>query len=247
MKMDDKIKFALESTEVLVHPRKFLATYESTTVRYFILTTPFYIEFEGKSSDSETVVREGRITWQKPKLITPYYILRMEGFSNEARQAFQMMANENTDIAMMLYRLKFIKEYDHMDIVSGSIGDVRKKIETDIEKKQDPFCAVIKGIDEYWDISLTKFIYELMLNSAYYSQIPDFNRRSLLYAGPGGLPVLSKDSNGIPVAAKNEIENLFILYRKGEIDAKRLKEEIDSWGLFDYYQDRFFNLFKRSN
>ena len=246
MRMEEKIRFAMENTEVLVQPRKFLSTYDSTTVHYYILTAPFYVEFEGRTSDSETVIREGRITWQKPKLITPYYILRMEGFSDEAKRAFQMIANENSDLAMMLYRLKFIKDYDHMDIVSGSIGEIRKKIEADIEKRQDPFCAVIKGIDEFWDISLTKFIYELMLNSAYYSQIPDFNKNSFINMGPSGFPVLSKDSNGIPVAAKKEIENLFGLYKKGEIDAKKLKEEIDSWGLFDYYQDRFFNLFKRN-
>src|SRR3989304_7321731 len=102
MNMDEKIKYAIENTEVLKQPKKLLSTYDSTTIHYYILTVPFYIEFEGKAKESETVIREGRITWQKPKLITPYYILRMEGFSDEARQAFQMIANENSDLAMML-------------------------------------------------------------------------------------------------------------------------------------------------
>jgi len=243
--MEEKIRFVMENTEVLVFPKKFLSTYESTTVHYYLLTTPFYIEFEGKKPDSETVIREGRITWQKPRLITPYYILRTEGFSEEARKAFQMIAGENSDIAMMLYKLKLTKDYDRMDIVSGSISDVRKNIEVQVEKKGDPFCAVIKGVDEFWDVSLTKFIYELMVSSAYLANIPELSGRNLISAGPGGLPVLARDESGVPLAAKNEIENLFALYRKGEIDSKKLKEEIDNWGLFDYYQDRFFNLFKK--
>jgi hypothetical protein len=145
----------------------------------------------------------------------------------------------------MLYRLKFIKDYDHMDIVSSSISDVIRKIDEDIEKRQDPFCAIIKGVDEFWDVSLTKFIYDLAVNSAYFSQLPELNKNQLISLSTTGLPLLSKDSLGVPIAAKIEIENLFMLYEKGEIEANRLKEELDSWGLFEYYQDRFFNLFKK--
>ena len=243
--MEEKIKFALENTQILVQPKKFLSTYESTTVQYYMLSTPFYIEFEGKSRDAETIVREGRVTWQKPKLITPNYIMRMEGFSNEAKQAFEIYAAENADIALMLYRLKFIKDYDRMDIVSSSIEQVKEKIEADIEKKQNPFCAIIKGVDEFWDVSLTKFIYELMASSAFYSHMPDFKRKSYVNISPSGTAVISRDSNGIPIMAKNEIENLFKLYEDGQADSRQLKEELDRWGLFDYYQDRFFNLFKK--
>jgi len=243
--MEEKIKFAIENTEIIKQPKKFLSTYESTTIHYYILTVPFYLEFEGKSAEAETIIREGRITWQKPKLITPYYIIRMEGFSEEAKKAFRMLAGENADLALMLYRLKFIKDYDHMDIVSSSISDVIRKIDEDIEKRQDPFCAIIKGVDEFWDVSLTKFIYDLAVNSAYFSQLPELNKNQLISLSTTGLPLLSKDSLGVPIAAKIEIENLFMLYEKGEIEANRLKEELDSWGLFEYYQDRFFNLFKK--
>jgi hypothetical protein len=246
MEMEEKIKYVMENTEILMFPKKFLSTYDTTTVHYYLLTSPFYIEFEGKNKDAETVIREGRITWQKPRLITPYYILRTEGFSEEAKKAFQMIAVENLDIAMMLYKLKLVKDYEHIDIVSNSLEEVRKRIESDVEKSSDPFCAIIKGVDEFWDVSLTKFIYALMADSAYFAQIPEFSRKNYINLDPGGLPVVSRDDYGIPLAAKNEIEILFSLYMKGEIDIKKLKEEIDNWGLFEYYQDRFFNLFKKT-
>lgn len=245
MNMEDKIKSAMENTEILMFPKKLLSTYESTTVHYYIITNPFYVEFEGRNKDEETVVREGRITWQNPKLITPYYILKTEGFSEEAKKAFQILAGENSNVALMLYKLKFIKDYDHIDIISNSLNEIRLKIEAEIAKREDPFCAIIKGVDEFWDVSLTKFIYELMLNSAYFSQIPEFSKKNYISTDTSGIRVVSRDVFGIPVVAKNEIENLFKLYEKGEIDIGQLKNEIDNWGLFDYYQDRFLNLFKK--
>ncbi|MBN1298154.1 MAG: hypothetical protein JW997_00545 [Actinobacteria bacterium] len=246
MEMEEKIRMAMENTEILLQPKKLLSTYESTTVKYYILTNPFYLEFEGKKQDDETVIREGRITWQKPKLITPYYIMRMEGFSEEAKKAFMIAAGENADIAMMLYKMKFIKDYDHMEIVNDSLENVTHRIESDIEKYNDMFSAIIKGVDEFWDVSLTKFVYELIVNSAYYSHLPEFNKNSMINYDMNGLPVIAKDYNGIPFMAKKEIENLFIMYKNGEIDAKHLKDEIDSWGLFDYYQDRFLSLFRKN-
>ncbi len=245
MDMDDKIKYALENTEILKAPKKYLSTFESTTVHYYMLTTPFYLEFEGRNGDSETIVREGRITWQKPKIITPYYLMRLEGFSEEAKKAFSILAGENADIAMMLYKLKFIKEYDHMDIVANSVQEITRKIDAEIEKNANPFCAIIKGLDEFWDVSLTKFIYDLALKSAYFSNMPEMSANQLVNFDSSGFPVLSRDAYGIPVAAKNEIEKLFQLYEKGDIEAIRLKEELDSWALFEHYQDRFFNMIKR--
>jgi hypothetical protein len=47
------------------------------------------------------------------------------------------------------------------------------------------------------------------------------------------------------VAAREEIERLFKLVKKGELEPVKLKEELDNWGLFEQYQDRFFNLFKK--
>lgn len=245
MSMDEKIKYAIDNTEVLKQPKNLLSTYDSTTIHYYILTVPFYIEFEGKTKDSETVIREGRITWNKPKLITPHYIMRMEGFSEEAKKAFEMLAGESEDLALMLYKLKFVKDQDSMDIVSVSMEELARKIDDEIEKRKDPFCAIIKGIDEFWDVSLTKFIYEIIVKSAYLSQLPDLSARNLINLNPMGMPVISKDYLGIPFAARLEIENLFKLYENGEIDASRIKQELDSWGLFNLYQDRFFNLFKK--
>lgn len=245
MEISEKIRLALENTEVILEPKELISSYSSTTVHYFMLAVPMYLKFEGRSKDSETIVREGRITWQKPKLLTPSYMLRLEGFSDEARKALEMLAMEDNDLAMLLYRLRLVRDSEKMDIVSESLNTVLDRIIDDINKSGDKHTAVIKGIDQFWDVSLSKFTQELMTKSAYNSQLPDMMEGNTIGMNSSGFPVIARDRSGIPVAARKEIEILFKLFEKGEIKPSRLKNELDRWEVFDQYQDRFLTFFKR--
>jgi len=246
MELEEKIKKVINETEVIKQPDKLLASFDSTTIHYYMLATPMYLEFEGKEPDAETVIREGKIVWQKPKVITPSYMLRVEGFSGEARKALEIMAEEDNDLAMILYSLRMSRDFEKMEIVSNSIPLVAKKISGDIEKRKDPYSAIIKGVDEFWDVSLSKFVQEVVTKSAYFSQLPDLLKNSSIRVNSEGFPVITRDTTGYPVIAKNEIEILFKLFEKGEIQSLELKQELDRWGMFDKYQDRFFKYFKRS-
>lgn len=245
MNLEKKIKQVIENTEIIKQPDKLLASFDSTTIHYYMLSVPMYLEFEGKSSEAETVIREGRIIWQKPKVITPSYMLRVEGFSGEARKAFEMLAEEDRELAMILYGLRLSRDFEKMDIVSNSLASVAKNISDDIKKRRDSFSAIIRGVDEFWDVSLSKFIQEIVTRSAYYSQLPDLLRESTIRVGSRGFPVVTRDRTGYPVIAKKEIEILFKLFEKGEIEPQHLKQELDRWGMFEQYQDRFFKYFKK--
>ncbi len=245
MELEEKIKKVIQDTEIIRHPDKMLASFDSTTIHYYMLTTPMYLEFEGRSSVAETVIREGRIVWQRPKVITPSYMLRVEGFSGEARKAFEILAEEDADLAMILYGLRMSRDFEKMEIVSNSIASVARNITGDIERKKDSYSAVIKGVDEFWDVSLSKFIQEIVNKSAYYSQLPDLLRNSTVRVGNEGFPVITRDRMGYPIIARNEIEILFKLFEKGEIEPIELKQELDRWGLFEQYQDRFFKYFRK--
>ena len=180
MKMEDEIKRAIKETKILKHPEQLITSFSSTTVHYYILTVPLYLEFEGRSLQSETVIREGRMTWQRPKLITPAYMLKVEGFSDEARKAFEMMAMEDSDLAMLLYGLKFKKDSEKMEIVPEPLSAIAEKISGEIDKSKDPYCVIIQGVDEFWDVALSKFVQEMMVKSAYFSQMPDFRIISMV-------------------------------------------------------------------
>ncbi len=244
MELSKKIRLALKNTEVILEPKELISSHSSTTVRYYMLAVPMYLQFEGRSMDSETIVREGRIIWQKPKLLTPSYMLRLEGFSEEARKALEMLAMEDNDLAMLLYRLRLVRDSEKMDIVAESLNTVLDKIMEKIKKSDDKHTAVIKGVDQFWDVSLSKFTQELMTKSAYYTQLPDMVEGNAIGVNSSGLPIITRDRAGIPVAALREIEILFKLFEKGEIKPSRLKGELDRWEVFDQYQDRFLRFFK---
>jgi len=108
---------------------------------------------------------------------------------------------------------------------------VVEKLNAKIDKRGDPLAAIIKGQDELWDVSLIKFIYEVTRSS-----VPD----NLRQMGSRGL--LDMDAKGIPVDARLRIEELFRKVKRGEIEPRDLKDELDRWGLFEEYEDRFFDV-----
>ncbi|MEA2022536.1 MAG: hypothetical protein U9N08_08740, partial [Candidatus Caldatribacteriota bacterium] len=234
--MDKRIKYAFEYTKILRRPKQLISTFGSSNIHFYVLTEPVYSEFT--KDKKETVVREGKVSWYQPKLFMPNYMFRIEGFSKEAKKAFETLSNEYPDLAGILYKFKVSKELDEMNFVSDTLLNVAENINQQIEKKGDSLSAIIKGVPGLWDVSLSKFILDMMARSAYLAQIPDFTQKGFLGLNQTGQTVVAKDRNGIPLIAKEEIEKLFNLVKNGELEPVRLKEELDKWGLFPQYQDR---------
>jgi hypothetical protein len=83
-----------------------------------------------------------------------------------------------------------------------------------------------------WDVSLMKFIYELTNRSAR-SNFDDLRTNGLLGV-----------DNGVPREARHRIERLMDLARAGKADPADVHRELERWGLFEEYQDRFLGLFR---
>jgi hypothetical protein len=47
---------------------------------------------------------------------------------------------------------------------------------------------------------------------------------------------------GIPIGARQIIEEMFQQAARGEIKVHDLEQELNRWGIFEEYQDRFFAL-----
>ncbi len=243
MDMDKRIQYAFEHSEILKWPKQLLSSFGSSEVHYHVLTEPVYQEFTKK--EEETVIREGKVSWFRPQLLTPEYMLRIEGFSEEAKKTLLSIAGEMPDMASILYHFHFKREVDSMNFVSGSIESVAEKISKEIDERGDNLSTIIKGVGDLWDISLSKFILNMITRSAYQSQFPELRRSGLIRYNTMGYQVISRDAQGVPLIAKKEIETMFDMVKHGDMEPKDLKIELDRWGLFEYYQDRFFELFKR--
>jgi len=52
-----------------------------------------------------------------------------------------------------------------MNIVSDALPAVVAKLNEDLDKRGDPLTAIIKGLDEMWDVAIIKFIFEMTQRS----------------------------------------------------------------------------------
>jgi len=232
MESEERIRHAVINTQIIRAPRQSLATFGATNIYYYLVAEAAYNEIV---KGEETVIREGRVIAEKPRIVTPFYLSRVQGFSSEARKYFEMLMTHIDPNSPGLY-YAYRNEPKELTVVSDNIATVVARLNDDIEKKGDPLTSIIKGEDTLWDISILKFIYELTQRSVS-SNIQQLNQRGLL----------NVDAGGLPADARIRIEHLFQLVEKGELEPAELKIELDRWNVFEEYQDRFFALFKRKH
>ena len=230
---DQRIKYAVEHTEILRLPKQALSTFGTTNIYYYLLTEPVYKDF--LENTTETVVREGRVIAQKPRIVTPYYLSRLDGFSSEAKRYFDILSKTHgADTLGLFYTYK--NEPKELTIASDNLLSVVGKLNAEIDERNDSLTSIIRGVDELWDVSLMRFIYELTQSSL---------QSNLLQMGSRGL--FDMDSGGVPADARLRIEELFKRVSKGDDEPNELKAELDRWNLFEEYEDRFFTIFKKGH
>jgi hypothetical protein len=182
---DDRIRHAVEHTEILRAPKQSLYTFGTTNIHYYLVTEPVYSELV--NSTTETVVREGRVIAERPKIVTPYYLSNLDGFSSEARRYFGALVEEHgANVRGLFYTYK--NEPKELTIVSDNLLSVVEKLNAEIDRRGDPLMTIIKGEDEFWDVSLMKFIYE-MTRSSLQDNLSQMGSRGLLNMDAAGIPL----------------------------------------------------------
>jgi len=230
MESDERIKEAVLNTRIVRAPKQSLATFGTTNIYYYLVAEA---AFNDIMKTSETVIREGRVIAERPRIVTPSYLSRVQGFSAEAKKYFQLILNAYPPDSPGLY-YSYRNEPKELNIVSDDTTTVLSRLNSEIDRKGDPLMSIIVGEDTLWDVSILKFIYEITERSV---------RENVRQLGQRGL--LNMDASGLPADARLRIERLFELVNKGELEPSELKIELDRWNVFEEYQDRFFSLFKR--
>lgn len=228
---DLEILFALENTRVFRQPRRKLASFGNTVLKYFLLTVPAYTGLV--QGEPETVIREGTVTAQRPVIVTPSYMLNLEGFGEEARRSmehFGRVYGPNSPGLMYAYK----NEAAGTSIVAGKLDAVAHRVTGDLNKAGRDLAVVLIGVDSLWDVSLLKFIYDYTAAS-FEENVQELQGHGLLEPDP---------TAGIPRGSVQRVEALFQAVARGEGEPTILKAELDRWGLFDRYEDRFLALFR---
>ncbi len=229
---DARILSALEETRVVRQPRQHLSTFGVTNLRYFLVTAPAYAELH--QGGPESVVREGRVIAKRPEVVTPAYLLNLQGFGEDARRTLDLLARRlGANAPGLLYAYQ--NEAHRLNIVSGEPDQVADRIKDDLDGRGEALAVVLRGLDDLWDISLLKFIFEYTAASAA-SNTSELMGRGLLDPDPAA---------GVPKAAIQRIERLFAEVQAGHAEPTALKQELDRWGVFRHYEDRFLGLFRR--
>jgi len=243
MSLDPKtIREVARQTEVLRAPKQTVSSFGLTAVEYYLLSEPVYGELLPGSGDvpgesagqgqRETVVRVGLITSERPQIVTPYYLLNLfRGFAHgeEFAQHLHKAYGPHAPGFMYSYR----NDLKETSIVSDPLPVVAGRLSDQLDQRGEALAAVIRGVDHLWDVSLMKFIFELTVQSLG-QNVADLGRMGLL-----------GQERGLPKAVRARLDDMFAAVTGGELNPAELKAELDRWGVFAEYEDRFLDLFRR--
>ena len=209
--------YAVNNTEVVLLPRGRLETFGSTLIHYSLVT-------ELMDTVGQVRVREGRIQSFRPEILTPQSFSEspLEGFhAGQAEDFIRWLREHESDLVLLKYGFKIRHETVTESIVHDSIDNVLDRVATDLKAKEDPLCALVRGVDEPWEVCLLKLLFEVVRRSA-----------------PGNARDLRADPDG----TRHEIEHAFRMAANDRAQLAPLAALLTRLGKFKDYEDRFYAL-----
>lgn len=174
MPTEDDFQYALENTEVIRPPAGQIATFGSTSFRFFVIT-------EIMDRVDQVRVRDGRVHAERPQIITPghYSKLLLEGFGEKAQGFADWLGSNASQLAVLKYGFNFRRGEVTENLVNRSVGEVIAEVNRQIDAEADPLSAVIQGVEDAWEVCLLKFTVDLIQKSSG-GNLGDFRSRGLL-------------------------------------------------------------------
>lgn len=224
--MNDKEAFdfwyAVNNTEVIVRPRQQLETFGSTTLHYHLVA-------ETMDDINHVRVREGRIHAYRPQIITPESFAEtlLEGFREEqASNYLDWLRQNEANLVLLKYGFSMRKESINEHIVTDSIESVLDRVRVEVEQSPQPMHALIRGVDEPWEVCLIQLMVDVVQQSA--------------SANAGDL---KRDPHG----HRQRIDRMFHEASRNASLIPELSRFLKACNLFKEYEDRFFALVKSSH
>ena len=170
---DDDFQYAIENTRVILAPERQIATFGSTSFRFYLIS-------ELMDHVNEIRVRDGRIHAERPQILTPehYCRLLLEGFGEKAARYVELLRQRTRDMAVLRYGFQFRKTDVVENRVRDSIDAVVDRTRRQVQNSDEPLSAVIQGVDDAWEVCLLKFTIDLIERSSG-ENLGDFRKRGL--------------------------------------------------------------------
>ena len=145
---EDDFQYAIENTRVILAPEKQIATFGSTSFRFYLIS-------ELMDQVNEIRVRNGRIHAERPQILTPehYCRLLLEGFGEKAEKYVDLLRERTRDMAVLRYGFQFRKTEVIENRVRDTMEAVIDRTRRQVEQSDEPLSAVIQGVDDAWEVS----------------------------------------------------------------------------------------------
>lgn len=219
--------YAVNNTELLLLPQRHLETFGNTIIDYCLIS-------ELMDSVTQVRVREGRMQAMRPQIITPasYSNLLLEGFGEQAERYLEWLKEHEEQVRVLRYGYTLKQEAFSEQVVTDSLDAVLERVKRDVAGKSNPFSAIIKGVDQPWDVCLVRLFWQLIQNSAQ-ANFRELSARKLFDM-----------HEGLPNGVRAEIEQAFQAAAANAQLIKPLGRLLQRHGVFEQFQDRFFALIR---
>ena len=170
----DDFQYAVENTRVILAPEQQIATFGSTSFRFYLIS-------ELMDRVNEIRVRDGQIHAERPQILAPdyYYRLLLDGFGDKAHEYVDQLRDRVRDFAVLRYGFQFRKTDVTENTVRDSLEAVIERTRRKVEHADEPLSAVIQGVDDAWEVCLLKFTIDLIQRSSG-TNLGDFRKRGLI-------------------------------------------------------------------
>ena len=222
--------YASLNTEVVLPPSSRLETFGSTLIHYHLVA-------ELPDNPGAVRVREGRLEAHKPSLIIPSHLARteMEGFGAEARRFIEFLRDHDDSARILQYGYSLKQESFSEQVVHDSAAAVLDRIVAGVKARGAGHEAVVKGVDDPWDVCIVKLFW-LEINASAPKNLREFEA------------VRSNSAQAsVPSSVRDEVERAF---ERAAVDpslVRRLGGFLRDKGVFEQYQDRFFALLRKKD
>ena len=221
-------RYAVANTEILVHPSGTLETFGNTILGYVLVC-------EEMDSVDRCRVRSGRMRIARPQIVTPsaYSEMLLEGFGEEARKYAKWLAENEDSVRILRYGYSLRREAFSEQSVGRPLADVLADARRDAEAKDDPFFALVRGVDDPWDVCLVRLFWEVVSRSVRKNVLEMEQRR------------MFERKDALDPEVREEIERAFAAAERDPSLVRELGALLQRRGVFEAYEERFFALVKR--
>mgnify|MGYP001613653976 CR=1 FL=1 len=221
--------YAINNTEIVSLPAQRLETFGATILNYHLIS-------ELMDKVDHVRVREGKIQSYRPQILipgSPDYRSVLEGFGDEAERYVEWLKAQKQELHLLKYGFKIKKGECSEQVLADNVLAVTEKVQTDVKGRNDPFSAIVRGVDDPWEVCLIKLMFEV-IGRSFESNVKDLRRRNLF-----------GETDGIPNVVVQDIENAFLAAARNPALIGRLARKLERYGVFENFQDRFFAIVKQ--